>query len=168
MVKKKTKKKTAKSQTRKTAKKTAKKKPAKRGTAHSTQKRVKKPASKSPRPAVKKTPRRPAAPPVAPTPSAPVVPPPAIPTPVTPPEEKIGVVTHFYSHLGVAVVKLERGHLRVGETIHVKGHTSDFRQRVESLELEHQKIPMATAGQECGLSVIQHAREGDEVYKVAG
>jgi len=45
-------------------------------------------------------------------------------------EERVGTVTHYYSHLSVAVVQLESGSLRVGDTIHISGHTSDFRQRV--------------------------------------
>ena len=159
------KKKTPKSRTRKTTK-TAAPKRAKKKVA-SAKKKVQRtrPAKKSPTRAVTQTTRRPAQPPAVLTPPAPVSTPSPLPTPT---EEKVGVVTHYYGHLGVAVVRLERGHLRVGETIHVKGHTSDFRQKVESIELEHQKIPMATVGQEFGLSVTSHAREGDEVYKVLG
>src|SRR5262249_8237 len=52
-------------------------------------------------------------------------------------EERIGVVTHYYSHVSVATIQLERGTLRVGDVIHISGHTTDFRQRVESLEVDH-------------------------------
>ena len=68
--------------------------------------------------------------------------PPVRPTP-TPPaepaasEERIGVVTHYYSHLSVAAIQLERGTLRVGDVIHICGHTTDFRQKVEFLEVDH-------------------------------
>ncbi len=75
-------------------------------------------------------------------------------------------MTHYYSHLSVAVVRLESGNLHVGDTIHVTGHTTDFRQRVESLEVEHQSVPEVSAGQDFGLKVIEHAREHDIVYKV--
>jgi hypothetical protein len=81
-------------------------------------------------------------------------------------EERVGVVTHYYSQLSVAVVRLEAGSLRLGDTIHVKGHTSDFRQRVESMQIEHQPVTEVRAGQEFGLKVIEHAREHDLVYKV--
>jgi len=47
------------------------------------------------------------------------------------------VVTHYYSHLSVATVRLEVGTLRVGDVIHIRGHTTDFSQRVESLEINH-------------------------------
>ena len=81
-------------------------------------------------------------------------------------EEKVGYVTHYYSHLGVAVVRLDQGLVLVGDTIHIQGHTSDFKQRIESMEVENQKIYRAVAGQEFGLKVIDHAREHDQVYRV--
>lgn len=97
-----------------------------------------------------------------------IIPPPHPSAPPVPAanEQKIGRVIHYYSHLGVAVVRVERGNLGVGDTIHIQGHTSNFRQRVESMEVEHDKIPRAAAGQEFGLKVIEHAREHDLVFKV--
>jgi putative protease len=83
-------------------------------------------------------------------------------------EERIGIVTHYYGHLSVAAVKLESGSLRVGDTIRILGHTSDIRQRVDSMQIEHQSVSDAGAGQEIGLKVTEHAREGDVVYKVPG
>jgi len=82
-------------------------------------------------------------------------------------EERVGIVTHYYGDLSVAAVKMEFGSLRVGDTIRILGHTSDIRQRVDSMQIEHQPVSEATAGQEIGLRVIEHAREGDVVYKVA-
>lgn len=90
---------------------------------------------------------------------------PAAPAPLAN-EERVGSVTHYYSHLSVAVVRLDAGTLRVGDTIHVTGHTSDFRQPVESLQVEHQPVAEVSAGQEFGLRVVEHAREHDAVYKV--
>jgi putative protease len=81
-------------------------------------------------------------------------------------EVRVGIVTHYYGHLSVAAVQMESGTLRVGDTIRVLGHTSDFRQRVDSLQIEHQSVPEAHAGQDIGLRVTEHAREGDVVYKV--
>ncbi len=79
-------------------------------------------------------------------------------------EEAIGTVTHYYSHLGVAVVQINKGTLRTGNTIHVKGHATDFTQAVESMEYEHQHIDQAAAGQSVGLKVKDHAREHDIVF----
>jgi hypothetical protein len=56
--------------------------------------------------------------------------------------------------------------LRVGDTIRILGHTSDFRQRVESMQIERQPVTEAGKRQEIGLKVTEHARENDEVYKV--
>lgn len=81
-------------------------------------------------------------------------------------EEAIGSVTHYYSHLNVAVVQLNTGTLKTGETIHIKGTSTDFMQVVESMEYEHQHIDMASAGQSIGLRVSEQAREHDIVYLV--
>ena len=81
-------------------------------------------------------------------------------------EEAIGVVTHYYSHLGVAVVQVNKDELRTGDTVHIKGHTTDLTQTVGSLEYEHQHVDRASAGQSRGLKVSDHAREHDIVYLV--
>jgi ATPase subunit of ABC transporter with duplicated ATPase domains len=83
-----------------------------------------------------------------------------------PGEERVGVVTHYYGHLSVAAVRLE-GSLRVGDTIRVLGHTSDFVQRVDSMQIAHESVSEAGAGDEIGLKVSEHAREHDVVYKTA-
>ena len=82
-------------------------------------------------------------------------------------EQRVGTVTHYYGHLSVAVVRMESGSLRLGDMIHVVGRTSDFRQRVESMQVEHQPVSEAGAGREFGLKVTAHAREHDIVYKAA-
>ncbi|MFZ5877084.1 MAG: hypothetical protein ACOYXU_11835, partial [Nitrospirota bacterium] len=98
---------------------------------------------------------------------APKVTPVVAPAPVVPANElKAGVVTHYYSHLSVAVVSLTDRGLRVGDRIHVKGHTSDFYQTVESLQVEHESVMAARIGQAVGMKVTEHAREHDVVYLV--
>lgn len=93
-----------------------------------------------------------------------VIPPPAAPA-APPGMERIGVVTHYYNHLSVAILKLEKGILRVGDHIHIKGHTSDFAQPVDSMEIDHVHVNEAGPGQSFGLRVREHAREHDVVYK---
>lgn len=95
----------------------------------------------------------------------------AKPKPASPPErpapgERIGVVTHYYGNLLVAIVKLESATLRVGDTIHIRGHSSDFSQRVESLQVEHAAVNEVGPNDEFGIKVVQHAREHDIVYKL--
>ena len=82
-------------------------------------------------------------------------------------EERVGTVTHYYGLLSVAAVRMESGSLRMGDMIHVVGRTSDFRQRVESMQVEHEPVSEVRAGQEFGLKVTDHARENDIVYKAA-
>ncbi|MFP4045620.1 MAG: translation elongation factor-like protein [Candidatus Aenigmatarchaeota archaeon] len=79
------------------------------------------------------------------------------------PEEKVGEVTHFFTDISVAVIELS-GKLTVGDTIHVKGATTDFEQKVESMEIEEEKIKEARAGQSIGMKMTDRVREGDEVY----
>ena len=81
-------------------------------------------------------------------------------------EEEIGHITHYFSKIGVAVIEITSGSLKVGETIHVKGHTSDFTQTVESLQQEHQAVPEAKKGSSFGMKVKDSVREGDRIFKV--
>jgi septum formation inhibitor MinC len=82
-------------------------------------------------------------------------------------EQRVGVVTHYYSHLSVVVMQLEPGAtLRVGERIHIWGHTTDFTQKVESLEVDHAPVAEVGAKDDFGLKVIAHAREHDIVFKI--
>jgi putative protease len=82
------------------------------------------------------------------------------------PEKKVGVVTHYWGKIGVAGLKITDGELRVGDTIHVKGHTSDFTQQVESMQIESDPIQVANPGDDVGLKVSEHAHEHDQVFKV--
>ena len=72
-------------------------------------------------------------------------------------EKRIGTVTHYYNHLHVAGVSITDGELHKGDVIHVIGHTSDFEQKVESMQIEHESIDIARSGDRIGLSVIEHA-----------
>ena len=81
-------------------------------------------------------------------------------------ETKIGTVTHYYNQIHVAGVILTDGELHEGDTIHIQGHTSDFTQKVGSMEMDHKQIHAAKTGDDIGISVIDHAREHDTVYLV--
>ncbi len=81
-------------------------------------------------------------------------------------EKRIGVVTHYFGKLTVAIIKIEKEGLKVGDTVHIKGRTSDFIQEIESMELEHKAIQKAKVGESVGIKVSEHAREGDVVYQV--
>ena len=81
-------------------------------------------------------------------------------------EELVGKVTHYFSKPKVAAIEITEGQLAPGDTIHVVGHTSDFTQKVESMQIEHASVESAKVGDNVGVQVIEHAREHDKVYRV--
>lgn len=81
------------------------------------------------------------------------------------PDIRVGRVTHYFDRIGVAVLELT-DILRVGDTIHFLGHSTDFKQNVDSLQIEHQNVTEAKPGQDVALKVIQKVHEHDEAFKV--
>jgi putative protease len=81
-------------------------------------------------------------------------------------EQKIGFVTHYFGKIGVAALKITAGELRVGDTIRVKGHTSDLTQTVDSMQIEHASVEVARLGDEVALKTEDYVRENDEVFRV--
>ena len=82
------------------------------------------------------------------------------------PEEKVGVITHYFGKIMVAGIQLTDGSLKVGDTIHIKGHTSDFNQAVESMQLDKVEVSGGNVGQLIGIKVKEQARVGDTIYRV--
>ena len=80
--------------------------------------------------------------------------------------EKIGEVTHYFPHVNAAAVKLMKSGLAIGDKIYIKGHTTDFKEKVLSIQLDHESIAKGKKGQEIGLSVKSRVRIGDRIYKV--
>nr|MCK4929588.1 hypothetical protein [Nanoarchaeota archaeon] len=80
-------------------------------------------------------------------------------------EREVGAVAHYYTNIGVAVIELTDT-LKVGDTIHIKGATSDFTQKIESMQIEHKNVEEAKKGESIGLKVKEHAREHDKVFVV--
>ncbi len=77
---------------------------------------------------------------------------------------EVGRIAHFFSKINVAVIEL-KAPLNVGDTIVIKGPNTDFEQVVDSMQIEHEKVQRAEAGQSIGLKVVQRTRETDRVYK---
>ena len=77
-----------------------------------------------------------------------------------------GVVTHYYSDLGVAVVQVNTGTLNTGDTIRIKGHTTDMTQQLGSMELEHRHVDRAEPGDCVGIKVLDHVRPHDILFVV--
>jgi len=80
-------------------------------------------------------------------------------------EQRIGVVNDYFAKIGVAGIDLE-GPLQVGDTVHVKGHTTDLELVVESMQVEHDQVEQAKKGDAIGIKVKDRCRGGDVVYKV--
>lgn len=85
---------------------------------------------------------------------------------VLPGLEAVGEVTHYFPKVKAGVLKIKKGSVSVGETLHFKGHTTDFKQKVGSLQLDHVPIETAKKGQEVGIRVKSRVRLNDVAYKI--
>ncbi len=81
-------------------------------------------------------------------------------------ETKIGVVTHYFTNIGVAVFDMTDGALHVGDSIHVKGASTDLSQIVEEIQIDHKSIETAEMGTQIGVKMDDKVREGDDVFVV--
>lgn len=81
--------------------------------------------------------------------------------------EQIGLIDAFFVHPSAAVIELTAP-LRVGDTIYVKGHTTDFQQTVESMQLDRQPVQEGAAGQSVAVKMKDRCRKHDVVYKLVG
>ena len=81
-------------------------------------------------------------------------------------EEKIGVIEHFFTNVSVAAVKMTNGELKVGDTIHVVGAHTDFKQEIKSMEIDRNPVEKVKTGDEVGIKVKDRVREHDVVYKI--
>ena len=84
--------------------------------------------------------------------------------PAPPPGQDIGRVVAFFRIPVVAVIKLKRGKLTVGDRIWIKGHTTDVKLTVGSMQIDHQPVETISKGAEAGLKLPARARRGDRVY----
>ena len=80
-------------------------------------------------------------------------------------EMQVGKVSHYFSKIGVAIIEVTDGSIKIGDEVHIKGHTTDFVQKVNSMQIEHDKIELAEPGQSIGLRVDSPVRSNDMVYK---
>lgn len=80
-------------------------------------------------------------------------------------EHAVGTVSHYYGNLEVAGIELSDD-LKVGDTIHILGHTTDFTQTVASIQIENEKVDSAKAGDPAAIKVNERARIHDEVFVV--
>ena len=82
------------------------------------------------------------------------------------PEIEVGVIQHYFSNIGVAALEITNGEVVVGDTIHIKGHTTDLSTTIDSMQIEHETVPKAKKGDAIGIKVAEKVREHDKVFKV--
>ena len=80
-------------------------------------------------------------------------------------EEEIGKISDFYAHPVVAGIELTAS-LKVGDKIRIKGHTTDFYQKIQSMQVEHSSVDTVKLGESAGMKVESPVREHDLVFKV--
>ncbi len=81
-------------------------------------------------------------------------------------EELIGEVTHYFAHVPAAVLRLD-AELKVDDTIHIVGHTTDLVQTIQSMQVEHESVESAGPGDDVAVQIKDRVREGDKVYRQA-
>jgi len=81
-------------------------------------------------------------------------------------EEKIGVIEHFFTNVSVAAIKITDGELKVGDTIHIVGAHTDFKQKIDSMQIDRKPVESVKAGDAVGIKVKDRVREHDVVYKM--
>jgi len=81
-------------------------------------------------------------------------------------EVLIGKVTDYFAKIGVAALIINNGELSLGDTIHFVGHTTDFEQKINSMQIDLQPVDSAKTGDGIGIKVKDRVRHGDKVYKV--
>ena len=82
-------------------------------------------------------------------------------------EQLIGIVSNYFSNISVAAFEITNGKLEIGDSIHLRGYTTDFSVKVESIQSENDAIDLAQKGDDIGIKVDQKARSGDKVYLIS-
>jgi hypothetical protein len=81
--------------------------------------------------------------------------------------KRVGTVTHYFDHLKVAVLALTEA-IHIGDSVHFLGHSTDFRQEVSSLQIEHKPVDTARPGEDVAMQVLQHVHPNDAVFRIEG
>lgn len=80
-------------------------------------------------------------------------------------EVLLGEVTHYFQAISVAAVQVTEAELRVGDSIRIVGHTSNFTQMVRSMQIDHRPVESAGPGDLVGIELVERARVGDLVFR---
>jgi putative protease len=80
-------------------------------------------------------------------------------------KQLVGKVTHFFTNISVALIELTDA-LKVGDTLSFEGSTSNFEQKVDSMQIDRKDVPEAKKGDAVGIKVKERVRPGDQVFRV--
>ena len=81
-------------------------------------------------------------------------------------EIEVGRVADYFAKIGVVAIKLTAEGIKIGDTLHFKGHTTDFIQAIDSMQIEHEEVEKADMGKNVGIKVSNRVRTHDKVYKI--
>ena len=81
-------------------------------------------------------------------------------------DQEIGYVSKYFGQISVAAIEITAGKLKVGDTIHVKGHTTDLKEEVLSMQIEHKAVESAKKGDSIGIKVSDKVRRKDKIFKI--
>ena len=82
-------------------------------------------------------------------------------------EQEIGYVSKYFGQISVAAIEITAGKLSVGDTIHIKGHTTDLKEEIKSMQIEHDAVESAKKGDSIGVQVSDKPRRKDKVFKLS-
>jgi putative protease len=81
-------------------------------------------------------------------------------------EQEIGYISNYFGNIEVVIIEMTNGTLETGDTVHFKGHTTDFTTTVASMQIEHEQVEKVKKDDSVGLKVSERVRKTDKVYKV--
>ena len=81
-------------------------------------------------------------------------------------EQEIGYISNYFGNISVVIIEMTNETLETGDTVHFKGHTTDFTNTVASMQIEHEKVEKVKKNDSVGLKVSERVRKTDKVYKV--
>jgi len=82
------------------------------------------------------------------------------------PEQEVGIIVKFFAKPSVAAIEVRSGSIKIGDLLRFKGHTTDFTEKVGSMQIENQPVEEAVVGNLIGIKVKERVRENDKIYKV--
>jgi putative protease len=82
-------------------------------------------------------------------------------------EQEIGYVSKYFGQISVAAIEITAGKISVGDSIHIRGHTTDTNEKIKSLQIEHNVVENAKKGDSIGIKVTEKVRRKDKVFKIS-